>query len=373
MIARTTGSTRGGKVRFATVIRVLTASPDRVPPPCPVAEECGGCDFQHMTLSAQREWKAAVLRDQLQRLGRLDTVGGMPLGSAVQVAAVDCGDPVVDGAEESRWRGWRTRVAVDTDPQGHVGFHAHRSSRVVAIESCPVATQQLQPLFSEPNAPGVRLHASSADVPTLWPEPDDHGAIVVPPGWRQRSWVTREAIGRTWRVATDGFWQAHVSAPEVLAGEVRRLAGLVPGERALDLYSGVGLFAASLATTTDPAAEVIAVEGDPKAARLARRNLHDLRSIRVVESDVRGYAFDDTVDVTVLDPPRAGAGTAVIDAVSAVTARAIVHVGCDGANTARDLGRLVAAGWWLRELRAFDLFPMTQHLETVSLLVKSKP
>lgn len=388
VIARTTGSTRGGKVRFATVLEVITASPDRVTPPCPWAGECGGCDFQHVALPAQRAWKAAVLRDQLQRLGRLSTVDGVPLESAVEVVAVGTGpragdgegaedvadaEGAVDGAGGAgvEWRGWRTRVVVDADDRGQLGFHAHRSSRVVDVQACPVVVEQLQPIFTTHASPGARVHASASDVPTIWADPYEREAIALPPGWRQRAWVGRQAMGRTWRVATDGFWQAHVAAPDVLAAEVQRLAALIPGERALDLYSGVGLFAAALATSTDPALEVVAVEGDTGAARLARRNLHDLPTISVIECDVRDYAFEDEVAVTVLDPPRAGAGTAVIDAVATVTARAIVHVGCDGANTARDLGRLVAAGWELRAFRAFDLFPMTQHVETVALLVKS--
>lgn len=371
VVARTTGSTRGGKVRFATVVEVLTPSPDRVAPPCPVAGECGGCDFQHVALPAQRQWKSAVLRDQLQRLGGLESVGGDPLSSAIAVEPVDVTEPATADDEDARWRGWRTRVGVDSNNQGHLGFHAHRSSQVVAVGGCPVVAPELQGIFGVSAAPQTRLHASSADEPTLWAEPQDGNPVSAPPGWRQRAWVTRQAIGRSWRVATDGFWQAHVAAPDLLATEVRRLAALAPNERALDLFSGVGLFAAALATSLSPAAEVVAVEGDPRAARFARRNLHDLPSIRVVESDVRAYGFDDLVDVTVLDPPRAGAGTAVIDAVAAVSRRAIVHVGCDGANTARDLGRLAAAGWRLQELRAFDLFPMTAHVETVALLVKT--
>lgn len=369
VLVRTTGSTRGGKVRFATVLEVLTASPDRVQPPCPVADRCGGCDFQHVTLPAQRHWKSAVLREQLSRLGGIETVDDSPLDAAVQVEAVSLGSSATGDGEESIWRGWRTRMAVDADEHGNLGFHAHRSSQVVSVDACPVVSPQLQPIFASHGQPGQRLHACAADVPTMWP--DGPASADVPTGWRERAWVTREAIGRTWRVATDGFWQAHVSAPVLLAAEVQRAAGLQSGERALDLYSGVGLFAAALATSTTPAAEVVAVEGDTQALRWARRNLHDLPSIRVVASDVRNYPFDSHVDVTVLDPPRSGAGAEVIDAVASVSARAIVHVGCDGANTARDLGRLVAAGWRLQSLRALDLFPMTHHLETVALLEKS--
>lgn len=374
--ARTTGSSGGGRVRFAAVVEVLVSSPDRVVPPCPVAHQCGGCDFQHVAEPAQRQWKAQVLRDQLKRLGRIDLVGGEAVDAAVRVAEVPLGTSTSGAAGGGNWRGWRSRVTVEISDNGQVGFHAHRSSEVVPVGACPVVVDQLQPLFGALGQPGVRIHASAAETPTIWPESSDgeqSHPLTLPPGWRQRSWVNREALGRSFRVATDGFWQAHIEAPELLAKQVLELAALTPGESALDLYSGVGLFAAALATSTVPATPVVAVEGDTRAVRLARRNVHDLPSIRVVHSDVRQYAFDSPVDVTVLDPPRAGAGAEVIDAVAAVTSRAIVHVGCDGANTARDLGRLVAAGWRLQTLRAFDLFPMTQHLETVALLERSNP
>lgn len=370
---RTTGSTRGGRVVFATVVEVLEASPDRVEPPCAFAGTCGGCDFQHVADSAQRSWKADVLRDQLRRLGGIEQIGEETLEFAVEVAAVPLGTPQDESDGGEHWRGWRSRVAVDTNRKGRVGFHAHRSSKVVAVDHCPVVVTQLQPLFATSGDPGARVFASAADTPTVWPESGEaRGSLALPAGWRQRSWVTRRALGRDFRVATDGFWQAHVKAPELLAEQVRELAGLSAGESALDLYSGVGLFAVALATSTAPAAVVVAVEGDDRAVRFARRNLHDLPSIRVVHSDVRSYPFDSTPDVTVLDPPRAGAGADVIDAVGAITSRAIVHVGCDGANTARDLGRLVASGWRLQTLRAFDLFPMTQHVETVALLKRDR-
>lgn len=378
VVVRTTGSNRGGKVKFASVVAVRDPSADRVTPPCEVANTCGGCDFQHVALPVQRQWKAEVLRDQLRRVGKIEAVDGATLELAVQVAAVPLHAPMAldDGQSEpdsTYWRGWRSRVAVDLDKQGRVGFHAPRSSSVVAVGGCPVVVGQLQPLFAGQGQPGARVYASEADVPTMWPETgaDAPEPLPLPAGWRKRTWVTREAIGRSFRVATDGFWQAHVRAPDLLAETVRELADLQAGESALDLYSGVGLFAAALATSTRPAAAVVAVEGDATAVRLARRNLHDLPSIRVIDADVRDYAFDFPVQVTVLDPPRAGAGTAVIEAIAAVTSRAIVHVGCDGANTARDLGRLVAMGWQLKVLRAFDLFPMTQHLETVAVLEPS--
>lgn len=376
----TTGSTRGGRVVFASVVRVLEASPDRVVPPCPVADECGGCDFQHVARPAQLRWKAEVLRDQLLRLGRIEQIGDEALESSVHVVAVPLDSPGSD-LDGDDWLGSRTRVTVETDHKGQVGFHSHRGSRIVAVGNCPVVVPPLQPLFRTQGEPGDRIHASAADTPTVWLESrtpaggegDEPRRIALPEGWRQRAWVNREALGRRFRVATDGFWQAHIKAPELLAHQVQELASMRPGERALDLYSGVGLFAVALATAAVPAAEVVAVEGDPGAVRLARRNMHDLPSIRVVQSDVRRYGFDTPVDVTVLDPPRAGAGVEVIDAVSAITSRAIVHVGCDGANTARDLGRLVSAGWRLQTLRAFDLFPMTQHVETVALLERDAP
>jgi len=134
----------------------------------------------------------------------------------------------------------------------------------------------------------------------------------------------------------------------------------------------VGLFAGCLAADLGPEGRVDAVEFSVDACKDARRNLHDLPQVRIHQGDVEAWLDSgavDTVDLVVLDPPRSGAGSAVLDHVLDLAPRAIAYVACDPAALGRDVGFLRAAGWRVASVRGLDLFPMTQHLEAVALLL----
>ncbi len=169
-----------------------------------------------------------------------------------------------------------------------------------------------------------------------------------------------------------GFWQVHPGAADALVAAV--LDGLrpQPEERAFDLYCGVGLFAGALA---DAGCRVWGVEYSQSALAHARRNLADVAdrvrfSSARVEKALAG--LPGTVDLVVLDPPRTGAGRAVVRAVTARGPRAIAYVACDPAALARDLATAAAEGYQPAEIRAFDLFPMTHHVECVAILTRSR-
>ena len=154
-----------------------------------------------------------------------------------------------------------------------------------------------------------------------------------------------------------------------------RAAGAEAGEDLLDLYSGVGLFAGCLAADLGPGSRIDAVEFSVDACRDARRNLHDLPQVRIHQGDVEAWLETgavDTVDLVVLDPPRSGAGSAVLDHVLDLAPRAIAYVACDPASLGRDVAFLRAAGWRVDAVRGLDLFPMTQHLEAVAPLAPSR-
>jgi tRNA/tmRNA/rRNA uracil-C5-methylase (TrmA/RlmC/RlmD family) len=174
-------------------------------------------------------------------------------------------------------------------------------------------------------------------------------------------------------VAGDGFWQVHPGAPRILVETVMSMLARARGERALDLYAGVGLFCAFLADAVGPAGAVTAVEGNRRATGLARQNLAGLGQVSVVrdrvDRAVRRLGADRGADVVVLDPPRAGAKRQVVRAVAGLAPRAVAYVACDPAALARDLGYFAEAGYRLADLRAFDLFPMTHHVECVALVV----
>jgi tRNA/tmRNA/rRNA uracil-C5-methylase (TrmA/RlmC/RlmD family) len=353
---------RGGGFCRADAVRVLTASADRVDPPCSHAGpgRCGGCDWQHASADAQRALKAAVVREQLARLARLSDV------------------PVTVEALPGGLLGWRTRVRYAIDPAGRTALRRHRSHELEPVRHCPLGTDAVAAATGDrdwpPGAdievvgtgPTVLLAAAADDDPRA---PAGGSVLDGPARVRER------AAGRDWELAATGFWQVHPAAADVLAGCVLDFLAPAPGETALDLYAGAGLFAGLLAAAVGPAGRVVAVEADPQAAADARANLApaaagtaavEVRAVRVSAGLLGGLGI--APDVAVLDPPRAGAGPDVLTALLALRPRAVAYVSCDPAALARDLRAAVDAGWRLTRLRAFDCFPMTQHVETVALL-----
>jgi tRNA/tmRNA/rRNA uracil-C5-methylase (TrmA/RlmC/RlmD family) len=331
----------------ADAVEVIEASPDRVPSRCPSAGpgKCGGCDFQHVSLDGQRRLKQAVLAEQLQRLADLAWDGEM--------------EPVVTAGTEDGLH-WRTRMRYQVDPAGRAGLRRHRSHEIepVPASGCPIAHRGAPPVTEQTWAPGTELWAVAADPPTLLVD----GRLE-----RGTDEITERAVGRDWRLAADGFWQGHPGAADTLVEAV--LDGLRPraGERAFDLYCGVGLFAGAL---VDAGVRTWGVEWSRAAIGHARRNVPEARfTAGKVERAVR--TMPKRTDLVVLDPPRTGAGKDVIDAILARRPRAIAYVACDPAALARDLRRATAGGYRVSSIRAFDLFPMTHHLEAVAILEPS--
>lgn len=367
VVARPTRSIKGGRVVFADVVEVLEPSQDRAEPPCAWFGRCGGCDLQHVAPPAQHRWKADVLCDQLQRIGKLEHIGGVPLAEAVQVRAVE-----VPG--EAPGLGWRTRLTVTSDVDGRACFHGRHSDELVPVDMCLVAVPELQDGFATRWAPAQRVYWSvGVDGVSAVADGTSAGAgeHSLPPGWRSADTTVRRAAGRSWRVATDGFWQAHVQAADLLSGLVVEMLDPQPGEAVVDLYSGVGLFAGAVAESVGPTGRVDAVEGDPPAARLSRRNLHDAPAVVLHHAEVASWTAGAGksqlagADLMVLDPPRAGAGRDVVAALVESAARAVCYVSCDPASLARDARQFAESGWTMDRLVAYDLFPMSSHLEVV--------
>jgi tRNA/tmRNA/rRNA uracil-C5-methylase (TrmA/RlmC/RlmD family) len=328
----------------ADAVEVLRASPARVEPPCPYAGpgRCGGCDWQHASLAEQRRLKAAVVREQLQRLAGLDV------------------DVVVESVPGDRdGLGWRTRLRLAVGADGRAGLHRYRSHEIEPIADCLIAV------------PGADV---AEVVGRSWPAGAEVNVDVSATGERALSigtpdrTVTERAAGREWQVPVGGFWQVHPGAAEALVAAVTDMLAPRPDERLLDLYAGVGLFAGALAGSTHSA---VAVEADPRAARAAMKNLADA-PVTVVRSRADRWLtreHDGTpFGLVVLDPPRKGAGRDVVAAVTALRPRAIAYVACEPSALARDLATFAGLGYRLARLRAFDLFPMTAHVECVALV-----
>ncbi|MFC4903575.1 class I SAM-dependent RNA methyltransferase [Kocuria oceani] len=362
----------------------------------------GGAEFGHAELPAQRRLKAAVVAEQLSRLAGLETV--------VEVEAMPGEDPL--------GLGWRTRAHFAVDAAGRIGMHPHRDAAVVPVESFPLVVPAIDELrlsaldlrgavrvdVAAPAGGGTPLvHlslAAGADRQRLHRELDRLAAgreVSVTARaedsreletWSGRPAVVEHAGAHRWEVSAEGFWQIHRSAPGLLLEAVPAAAGARPGEHALDLYAGAGLFTAALADAVGPAGSVLAVEGSPLTSADARRTFTDRPQVRVERGSVDKVAARlwpgtaaprrrrspgraraaDRPDVVVLDPPRAGAGRVVVDQLVALAPRRIAYLACDPATLARDLGRFRRAGWRVRSVRAFDMYPNTHHVETLAVL-----
>ncbi|QYC43634.1 23S rRNA (uracil-C(5))-methyltransferase RlmCD [Nonomuraea coxensis DSM 45129] len=362
----------------ADAVEILEPSPDRVVPPCPYAGpgRCGGCDWQHATLDAQRRLKAQVVAEQLQRLAGIER----------EVVVEE-----VPGAADGL--GWRTRVQFAALPGGELGFRRHRSHEIEPVDACLIAHPEVEAVAAETRtwagAAGVEVIASSGGERAVVvrprprrsvtvPDLDAPASILVDQGKgrtepRRGSGVLHEQVGeRRFRVMGSGFWQVHPGAAETLLDAVLAYAAPEPGEWALDLYCGVGLFAAGLAEAVGPEGAVFGLESEAAAVRDARANLRDLPQARVERGRVE-EALDrfqiERADLVVVDPPRAGLGREVVERVAALEATRVVYVSCDPATFARDLKWLGERGYRLAGLRAFDAFPMTHHVECVGLLL----
>lgn len=351
------------KFARADAAEIIVAAPERVSPPCPQARPggCGGCDWQHASLPAQRAFKALIIGQQLRR------IAGLEREVTVEALPGDAGG-----------LGWRTRVRFAVGKDGAAGLYKHRSHELVRVGDCLIA----HPLVTEAGVTRKQWRgARSVDV-AVAPVSAER-AILVQGGGRPESgqrFLTQRAAGRDWRVAAAGFWQVHPGAADVLTEAVLAALAPAPGETAVDLFCGAGLFAGVLAQAVGPGGTVIAVEQDAAAVRDARHNLRLTPWARVHRGDatqVLGQIGLAGAAIVVLDPPRTGLDRALIEVLcgspaagqgAAAGLRRIAYVSCDPATLARDVAVFMRHGWQLDGLRAFDAFPMTHHVECLATL-----
>ncbi|WP_405662153.1 class I SAM-dependent RNA methyltransferase [Streptomyces sp. RK9] len=389
VVARVTEGEEGARFLRADAVTILDASKDRVEAPCPYAGpgRCGGCDWQHAKPGAQRRLKGEVIAEQLKRLAGLTPEEAGWDGTVMPAE----GDKLPAGEVPS----WRTRVQYAVDPSsGRAGLRRHRSHEVEPVDHCMIAAEGVTELGVERRdwpgmasveaiaatgsqdrqviltpRPGARLPLVELDKPVsvLRVEEKDGGVHRV----HGRPFVRERADGRTYRVGNGGFWQVHPKAADTLVTAV--MQGLFPrkGETALDLYCGVGLFAGAIADRVGDEGAVLGIESGKRAVEDARHNLASFDRVRIEQGKVESVlprTGITEVDVIVLDPPRAGAGKATVRHLAGLGARRIAYVACDPAALARDLGYFREGGYKVRMLRAFDLFPMTHHVECVAIL-----
>ena len=309
----------------AHLVRIVEPSPWRRAAPCPVADECGGCDWTALRLDKQLEAKQRILTESLRRIGKFD-VASLP--------------PITIHSSPLNYR-LRSRLHREGDA---IGFYALRSNRVVPLpKECEVVGCETARVLGVPGLSGEiwevdgRIHTS--------------GDFTIRVG------------GYAYQLSTDSFFQVNRHLLATMLQLVSAHADRVSTrDVAVDLYAGVGFFTLPLA---DRFARVFAIEGSAESAKYARRNVP--ANVAVVESPVeRQAAHIPEADFIFLDPPRAGVRQEVIHAVGEKAAEMICYLSCDPVTFARDASRLTASGWRISTLDLLDFFPNTHHVETLA-------
>jgi len=358
----------------AQALSIVTPSPHRVPhiwPEAdisrPVEERAGGADYGHIALPHQRELKTHILKDSLMRFGGISedallgvTVKGVP------------------GDDEKNGLGWRTRVTLHADESGRLGPYAEKSHTVIPVKDLPLASDAIRSsgIVSTPfeGAHTVRALDTTGSGVRLVIDEQAPGDIV-------------ERVGQVeFHLSDQSFWQVHQSAPALLSDTVMRAidpARLHADADNADLYSGVGLLGHAMAQVAGKEISLTAVESDERALSYVSRNLAGVAEVDPIAARVDRWISGKARDLAgekapwsratiILDPPRSGAKAEVTTALASLGAGQIVYVACDPVALARDASALMKSGYTMVFLESWDLFPHTDHMETIATFVKDK-
>ena len=345
-----------GAYWHAEAIEVLEPAAQRIPSLCPIAGVGGAgcCDLAFVDPAALRELKGQVVANQLARLGDYQWHGDAEVLSSAGPT------------------GWRTRVRLAVDADGRAGFHRYHSDELITDLQCGQLTAGMLDEVGEARwVPGGQLLVVVDDdarrhvVQTT--KRDGRTRVEAVEGDRQ---AMQRVGGRAWRIPVTAFWQAHRDAARVYSDLIGEWTQPAAGMVAWDLYGGAGVFSAVLGEAVGQSGRVLSVDTSRAASQAARAALVDLPQVKVVTDSVRRVLAGQRrgADMAVLDPPRSGAGREVIDLLAAAEVPRIVHIGCEAASFARDIGLYRKHGYAVDQLTVFDAFPLTHHVECVALL-----
>lgn len=342
----------------AEVKAVIEPSIFRVEAPCKYSLRCGGCDFQHVSVEHQRALKSDVISEQFARIAKMELV--------------------VEVEEVSSPLQWRSRFAASSNNQGVLGFKAQRSNEVIPIASCPILLEEIDfptlPLeeIGAKKRVEVAISTSGERSISLMDAREDRGDARSKPTYLEGStplhYEVMTSVGELkYQVSPSSFWQSNIHAPSTLVEAVIGFADLKEGDHLVDLYGGVGLFAGAALNLIGSTGRIDIIEGSASATQDAAANFKGQENVFIHTGDVEKLSGRlAAADVIILDPPRTGAGKDVIATLATLGARSIIYVACDPAALARDTTYLQEVGYQLDSLRAFDLFPMTHHIESVA-------
>ncbi|MGO8695000.1 MAG: class I SAM-dependent RNA methyltransferase [Rectinemataceae bacterium] len=327
----------------AELLEVLEPSPHRVTPPCPIYSKCGGCNLQHLDYGTQVAEKALILSEAFLRTGRME-IGALSVLPSPPFA-------------------YRNRLQIHRSPSGRPGFMRRSGNAVVEAPTCPIAVDSVRAWIEEQNLspPAEGLGARA---------PDPSRFIVF--GRDKELWVegeTEEAElqigGEAIRFRVGGFFQSNLQLLECL---VPRMLERLSGERAADLYCGVGVFAHFLASRFG---RLSCVEEDSLSIELARRNVPGPGReffAAAVEDWLRNPSAEERFDCILVDPPRSGLSASVRSYLVRARVPALLYLSCDPVTLARDIGELTRSGYSLESVEGLDFYPQTSHLESFARL-----
>jgi 23S rRNA (uracil1939-C5)-methyltransferase len=371
---------------------ILQASPLRVAAKCPYFGACGGCHYQHTGYGHQLEIKAAILKENLRRIAKLELDTEL----------------ILHPSPEWNYRN-RARLQVKSEPKFAAGYYKFNSHQVLPVEQCPISSPLINRAITAvwqmgragkmgPGIQEIELFANAEDSEVLLqlhtgeirrqaaiqvveemksalpetagisvlrqlPSHSSEAEQIVAVGATNLAYKTPQA---PYRVSYGSFFQVNRHLVDEL---VRSVTEGQSGDVALDLYAGVGLFSTVLARSF---AQVIAVESSPTAhADLVHNSPSNVRTVpKTTEQFLEGVADKLRPNFVVVDPPRAGLGETVVRRLAGLGAGRMVYVSCDPATLSRDLAGLLGAGYRIQQAHVVDLFPQTYHVESVFHLVR---
>jgi 23S rRNA (uracil1939-C5)-methyltransferase len=355
------------------LLEVLKTSPERIEPRCQhffrtgVGKACGGCHYQHIPYETQLRAKTKILRDQLQRIGKLKDPPVQP--------AVPCPNP---------WN-YRNHVQFHITEDGRLGFMGTKQS-VIPIQECHLPAEALIKLWGQLEIEtipgldrvGMRLGADDecmvvlesndpqpvemeVDLPVSVVHQGPSGTLVL--GGDDH--ILIEVLGRPFRVSAESFFQVNTAMAEKMVTHLLENLDFGEQDTLIDAYCGVGLFSAFLAPKV---ARLIGIEVHPQSCEDFAVNLDEFENVDLYEAPVADVlsSLDVQSDILVADPPRSGLGRATLEGIQSLRPRSIAYVSCDPATLGRDARFLVEMGYRLRQITPFDLFPQTYHIESIS-------
>ena len=338
------------KFAFGDAIEIIKSSKDRVEAPCQYAHPggCGGCDFQHIDITAQLDFKKKVIQDQFKRIAKIEI------------------NPEVISAEPLNGLNWRSRLNLAISENKNAGLRVHKSNKIVELDKCLIALKEINDseIFNKKwdYEDNIKISYSS--------ENDLH----ISQSGKKLSGNDnlREAVdGNKYEISPQSFWQSHKNAPHVLLYYVIKFANIKKGERICDLYGGVGLFTLPISKIIGESGEVHLIEMDNTCIKDANKMFVNIKNIFIHHGRVElKLGSVKKIDTIILDPPRNGVSKQVINQMIEKKPKSIIYVSCNPSTLARDSKILLDNSFILNKIVGLDLFPMTHHIECVALFNK---